>query len=61
MWMYNSDHSDSDNFGDESDTKFFAAIDPMSGLRCTGMCHSLDIVKSNIVCTKTCCQQIVLP
>ena len=22
MWMYNSDHSDSDNFGDESETSY---------------------------------------
>ena len=46
MWMYNSDHSDSDNFGAESETSSLVTA-------ISAICHScLDIVKVKLSALK---------
>ena len=52
MWMYNSDHSDSDNFGAESETSSLV----------TAICHScLDIVQVKLSALKSIVNKLPCP
>ena len=52
MWMYNSDHSDSDNFGAESETSSLV----------TAICHScLDIVQVRLSALKNIVNKLPSP